>query len=84
MINMFVKIGKEVVKAKQSKTEQEDCKAKRDVMTRIYNHSAETIQKHWKGYNVRKSGNFDLNKYNPIYDKIIGFVRGWKIRKIMK
>jgi len=84
MINSFIKIGKEYIKTKQAKADQEDCKAKRDVMTRIYNHSAETIQKHWKGYNVRKSGNLDSSRYYPIYDKIIAFVRGWKIRKIMK
>ena len=84
MIYSFIKIGKEIIKTKQSKAELEEWKAKRDVMSRIYNHSAETIQKHWKGYNVRKSGTFDSNKYNPIYDKIIAFVRGWKVRKILK
>jgi len=57
---------------------------KKDVMNRLLNHSAMTIQKFWKGHRIRRYVLPEVFKENRIKSIIVAFIRGWKVRKIMK
>ena len=57
---------------------------RKNIMKKLKNYSATNIQRVWKGYMVRKYVLPNALKQREIGSKIIAFVKGWKVRKVMK
>ena len=55
-----------------------------DLIKKYQEHCALFIQKVWRGHQAWIKILPQVKFWSRIFDKIKGFVRGWKVRKIMK
>lgn len=67
-----------------NKAGQSYIKVQKDNLKKLRSYSALVIQRNWKGYLVRKYELPEAFQLKRISSKIIAFIRGWKVRKIMK
>lgn len=67
-----------------NKAGQSYIKVQKDNLKKLRSYSALVIQRNWKGYLVRKYELPEAFQLKRISSKIIAFIRGWKVRKIMQ
>ena len=67
-----------------AKGRKEIYQKRKNMMKKLKNYSVINIQRVWKGYMVRKYQLPQILKQKTIGSKIIAFVKGWKVRKVMK
>lgn len=71
-----------LLKLKKQKSEEISSNVYSNSLT---SHTPKKANQYSKTFNKQKQvKQFDYNPYNPVNTKIIAFIRGWKIRKIMK